>query len=1585
MSESSLQIVERLSEGLNTVDLSHVTKLVEMFGLYGAARIMGYDVSHYNNLLMAGRLAIENLKINSPKTLLEYAHMMKSRLNKMTYNFIVENHVELQAAIDRNAHRDYDHDWFSANTMITMYSANPAYGKEGIEIPQYTWMRIAIQLYHDSSNALEDVIRAYEELSVGWYTPASPTIFNAGMRDPQMASCFVEGTEVCTLSGVKRIESVAIGDTVITHTGAAKKVLQIHTNKLGDRTLYDLKCWKTPNIRVTGNHRVLAIKRNKQLDWIPVDQLTTEHYIAIPRKKLQITDPEVLTIDLAQYLQQIQRGDHVTYEYEVTEDMIYTTSASRNVNATGECTTRHKHAPIKRYLRITHDVATAIGMWYGDGCIRNRKDRKVGEQHICGLNIVAEENNERLITFWVEVMKNLTGIQASISRQANLIYGEIHSPILGEIFNILFGKGFSGKRLHPSMYRWAASHVRSFMIGLMSTDGCVTTAGDMVITLTNRTLVKQLYHMCRQIGEDVSYNEDNKLRNGATDISATIKLSKGWIQPCELYKYYDDDRLNIRTSRINTNGAYRDMGMVFTKVKSITESSLEKPEYVYTLGIEDDHSYNVEGLIVENCFLLTIGDDLESILKTGIFRGGMISKSSGGLGFDVSRVRHSEIRETGWSNGIIPMLQLYNYMVRYVDQGGRRKGAATIFLRPHHIDVEDFIELPRKVGDKYARAHDLNICLWTSWIFWERVRTNGKWTLFCPARVPQLNDVYGVEFTKAYLAAEEDTTIASRHKKVINARDLYNKILDIQRETGMPYLMNGDSANIKSNHRHLGYIRSSNLCVAGETPILTKNGYFPIQSLQDQDVEVWNGNEWSKVTVKQTAPRRHLITVYFSNGRSLTCTPDHKFIIGDGPLKEARRVPTQLLVPGVKLRQENLPVVDGSVPFAHPYLHGALCAFGCFTDKGPLLDIMGQAMNSILNHSDIITTESGAKAFPDNLPAPYTVPINSSISVKVQWLSGFLTARSFVTKLGVTLININDTLLQDIQLLLTTLGVRSFFEQNAPTKVPLPENKNIMISNCGLMIPWNEFAKLQTLGLTTSHVIPENYSNEFNDLLVTEIIDIGRLSPTYCFTEEKNNAGIFNGILTGQCLEVIEFTDDETIAVCNLHSLSLRMFGKTPLNHGNRDLNDALRQAVDFSQLSYMSRRVVENLNRVIDHNWYPLDKIKDGKIKPKIINRSNKRHRPVGMGVSGFAELLHILDLPFEDPAVNVLNKMVFACMYWNALAQSVQLAIKEGSYESFHGSPTSQGKLQFDLWKEEFKIVGPNSVRKEEDDEPIEPLVWGQVPIDLYSADGQSIIDVIRPTWSDLKRCIMKYGLRNSLLIALMPTASTAQVRRNCESVEAHQNNMYSRKVLKCSYPVLNRYLVSDLEALGAWNDSTVEYIRVKNGSILGLTDYITSNSHLFPNFSGNVDRLSFLEKKYKTMWEIPQKTFMKLAAERGRYIDQSASTNVYIRDCTDEKLRACHLYANMLGLKTLMYYLRQTGGETIKFTADPSMIQHIKGVVVEAAKEEKKEDDSSKSDPVTIDLTGTFASLTATPGSGDASTKKKKYICDDHSCCT
>jgi len=323
-----------------------------------------------------------------------------------------------------------------------------------------------------------------------------------------------------------------------------------------------------------------------------------------------------------------------------------------------------------------------------------------------------------------------------------------------------------------------------------------------------------------------------------------------------------------------------------------------------------------------------------------------------------------------------------------------------------------------------------------------------------------------------------------------------------------------------------GYVPSetdgSDFCVSGETPILTKMGYFPIMNFLDKEVEVWNGSDWSKVTIKQTTSVRHLLTVFFSNGSSLTCTPDHNFIIGIGTaLKQADRIPAQFLAKGMELRQELLPIIEGECQFKYPYIHGAMCSFGCFTEKGPIMDIMGPALSAIVNHPDMVSNQISngfetVKVFPDDLLQAYTVPINSSVVTKLQWLAGFLDARSFISKMGVSLININDTLLQDIQLLLTTLGVCSVIEKNNSVKVPLGNGKLISLRNYTLIIPWKEFKHLVKLGLPGAYStieIPDE--TQTIPLIVKDIVDIGRMAPAYFLVEPINNAVVYNGILTG--------------------------------------------------------------------------------------------------------------------------------------------------------------------------------------------------------------------------------------------------------------------------------------------------------------------------------------------------------------------------------------------------------------------------------------------------------------------------------------
>jgi ribonucleotide reductase alpha subunit len=395
---------------------------------------------------------------------------------------------------------------------------------------------------------------------------------------------------------------------------------------------------------------------------------------------------------------------------------------------------------------------------------------------------------------------------------------------------------------------------------------------------------------------------------------------------------------------------------------------------------------------------------------------------------------------------------------------------------------------------------------------------------------------------------------------------------------------------------------------------------------------------------------------------------------------------------------------------------------------------------------------------------------------------------------------------------------------------------------------------------------------------------------------------------------------------CNLASIALKKYAKGYIDH-TKPFEQEMRNKIDFHKLGEISESVTRNLNKVIDNNFYPLDEEGEGFFKPGKISSTNKKHRPLGIGVSGFAELIYGLDLVPESEETRLVNKAVFACMYYHSLVESVKLSLINGPYDSFEGSPMSKGILQFDLWKEEFQIKGSNALRKAEDDEPIDPKIWGEKEIHL--ANG----DVIEPSWDSLKKAIMKNGCRNSLVLALMPTASTSAViaQGATETTEFPMANLYSRKLMNGAYPIINYFMVNDMKQLGHWNESTAQFLSANDGSIKGYAKFLQMKN---PSLSAEtINRLQYLEKKYATMWEIKQSWLLKLTADRGRYVDQSQSTNIYLADPTDDQLRALHLQTDMLGLKTGMYYLRSRAAmDPIKFTTDPEIMNFVNNKMVE-----------------------------------------------------
>ena len=363
-------------------------------------------------------------------------------------------------------------------------------------------------------------------------------------------------------------------------------------------------------------------------------------------------------------------------------------------------------------------------------------------------------------------------------------------------------------------------------------------------------------------------------------------------------------------------------------------------------------------------------------------------------------------------------------------------------------------------------------------------------------------------------------------------------------------------------------------------------------------------------------------------------------------------------------------------------------------------------------------------------------------------------------------------------------------------------------------------------------------AREVWDAILKSQVETG--TPYMCYKDSVNSKSNQNNIgvvkSSNLCTEIMEVSGPDETAVCNLASICLPSFVRESA-WGNSDGESGVSIDLDCVKLAEVTRVVTRNLNRVIDKNYYPTE----------AARKSNLRHRPIGIGIQGLADVYMMLGIPFDSPQAREINKDIFSTIYFAALEESCDLALEEGTYETFRDSPADKGKLQFDLWGKTDR------------------------------------------GFDELKQKIHTFGLRNSLLIAPMPTASTAQIMGNNEAFEPYTTNIYLRRTLAGEFVMVNKHLVKDLQKINMWNPQIKTEIIRHGGSV--------QNLEIPPH----------LKEIYRTVWEISQKSLIDMAADRGSYIDQSQSLNIFMENPTLAKLSSMHMYGWKKGLKTGMYYLR------------------------------------------------------------------------------
>lgn len=1003
-----------------------------------------------------------------------------------------------------------------------------------------------------------------------------------------------------------------------------------------------------------------------------------------------------------------------------------------------------------------------------------------------------------------------------------------------------------------------------------------------------------------------------------------------------------------------------------------------------------------------SCFLLGSFDSLEGIMKT-LSDSVQISKWSGGIGVHISswRAEGSLIRGTnGKSNGIVPFLRMYNDGARAFNQGGRRNGSFAVYLEPHHPDILKFLELRSPHGDENLRCRDLYLALWISDLFMKRVQNNELWSTFCPDVCPGLNDVYGEEYEKLYLEYEEKKMWSSQ----IPARTVWKSIFKCQKESGMPYMLYKDVINERSMQKNIGVVKSSNLCVSGDTLILTDKGYFPIKELTENEPthKVWNGKEFTDATFAKTGENQELLEIKTSHGNIIKCTSYHKFILTDGARHQKEKIiEAKELKIGDSLVKFEFKKIESNVEdFRYAYTHGFFCADGTYEKhplkdnvcnnpsvlgtnlcqkhmnmykqggsntekctatgiKIPRLSLYSENKKKLLEYFDLNPNQTVHEYsnkttiyLVTDLQEKFEVPINYSFKSKLEWLAGLLDGDGCLAKngknLSLQLCSINKEFLYKIRLLCNTLGIDPIIsEQRAERKQLLPDGKGGNKEyDCKTQyrILFNSYdtCKLYELGLPCKRLVYNGHIPNRNAKSFNKIISIKKLEEkddTYCFNEPKLHRGIFNGILLGNCAEITLVSSTEEYSVCNLSSICLPSFvedtytkdellvseyERRPLNH-----EFPINPKFNYKKLAEIAADITENLNNVIDKNWNPVLE----------TARSNFRNRPIGIGIQGLADVFLKFRIPFESEEAKKLNKNISEAIYYGALSKSTELCrtiyqkinrtidshevykknvkievYTNGIYK--HTLYTKDVLKQYPQLEEENllgeytketlpKDIGSYPTYKKDGGSP---LYNGKFHWELYGLDKEQLSGMF--DWETLREHIKIYGVRNSMTTAYMPTASTSQIMGNSICFEPYMSNIYTRTTLAGTFPVINKYLMKDLQDLGLWNEDMKSYLLVTNGSV--------------QNIEGIPPEIKEL---YKTGWEIKQKNIMDLAIDRQPFIDQSQSMNLHMEVFDLDKFTSMQFYAWKNKLKTGSYYVRTREAVSAqKFTVSHDMQKQI-----------------------------------------------------------
>ena len=1397
-----------------------------------------------------------------------------------------------------------------------------------VERPDHMWFRVALFLHRDHKDL---VLRCFQDLRSGRYTHATPTLYYAGARRPQMASCFPWNAVVYTPDGGRPISRLSEGDLVLTHTGGWKKIQQVHHDVVGhQRCMVQIRAHGTV-VDATSDHPFLMTSGEFTAPEDPKFNVK-ELFRVTPSffGESLLENDTVCLSRLAVFCDSVDSTDGI--EKQWSRDF-----PSRIPALLQKAILSDPHTTLKSWReRWRVHESTYLNMWYEQwfvGIAWEHRDPPTLDD--AQMEVFAESQpTEKVYTLTVEddhsyVVNGLVAKNCFLVGTEDSIEGIFKT--ISDVAQI--SKWAGGLGVHISNIRADRSYIygtNGYSNGLLPMirlyndtsryiDQCFSpetwiwtksvgwkemaeiTVGDCVLTAsgTYAEVDRILSHV---LPEDHSDHPQKMIqiegwRGRKTSVTAGHDFLVGRNSPQEEDDYVPVGEISsndvvrmqrpcwVRGSGGEVGGWTRQwahlLALVVGNARYITMScptvwKVEDPKTLKkikeVLGGEDGTMAEVDkekdGMIrwKIGLFPWAWGSNGRTIrppyewLHMGIkkekeeqmIRVFLDTLDSGRTLDDplwerfyaslVYRWESEEVWvkkcgwkawgqwsrvETGSGHGNI----LYDLEVRGEDRsytteigtvhngGGKRNGAFAMYLEPWHADIMAFLAAKKNTGPEEDRARDLFYGLWIPDLLMERVEANKTWSLMCPRECPGLSDVHGKEFVELY----EKYEAAGKFRRQMSARELFTEILKCQIETGTPYILYKDSCNRKSNQKHLGTIKSSNLCVRGDTMMLTREGYISMTQCVGSALEVWNGVQFSEVVPLETqslvAPGEWL-RIITTRGKRLESTRDHVFFVGP----QRKKVTASQLQPGMRLTSWILPSLE--------------------TLSSEVIEEIERACRYLYHHAVIMEEKTRVM---------YAKDYESLMQLQI------------LLELGNIMVSVH------------AVAVNRW---------------RMDVLSC----EWDSVVDVVNgMGILTKTTGPTRIVEEIES--ITPIL-LPNPVPSFCIREAQLHSAVFQGILAGQCTEIIEYSDASQYAVCNLASISLPaclkpntreppttikvhpqaekdvqwVLGRWRIHretvNGNdiqktdtvsRDIvvvdndreltphqffNEYISPVMDLGELYRLTREVTVNLNEVIDKNRYPTPETRV----------SNLMHRPVGIGVQGLADVFCALKMPFDSIQARQLNHQIFETIYHAALSASCDSAMVQGAYESYPGSPLSKGQFHWELCAPAV---------------PPFPLLHN---------------------WEALREKIREHGTRNSLLIAPMPTASTSQILGNNECFEPYTSNFYTRRTQAGEFLVYNRELYKDLCALDGWTPETRQELLWNRGSVKNIT--------ILPDW---------LRRVYLTVWEIPQKSVLDLAIDRHFFIDQSQSMNLFLAEPSLEVLIKMHLYGFHKGLKTGSYYIR------------------------------------------------------------------------------